>query len=324
MRLEVKSWFLAAASLLLVATAAWAEDYQTRPVKLLVGFSPGGAPDTFARIVGQRLSEILKQPFIVDNKPGAGGMMAAKQNSKEAADGYSLVVVDNAQIGIVPYIYKDVPYDPIKDFTPIGLAVTGPMVLISNAKTTTIKTLADLIRQAKAKPGTINYGSTGIGGIHHIAMEVFCNEAGIALTHIPYKGSGQSVPALLGGQVDLVLTGFTASAPYVKSGQVNPLAVTSLKRVPDDPEVPAFSEFYKGYDYAFEIGILGPAGLSPEIVAKLSGALKTALEGPDIKEKLRTVGVVPTWLSPKDYAENIRENLKKYKRAVEIAHITPK
>jgi len=323
MKLHMKAWFLAVGSLMIVATAAFADDYPTRTVKLLVAYAPGGAPDIVARIVGQRLSQMLKQSFIVDNRPGAGGMLAAKQTTKEAADGYTLLIADNGQLAIAPYIYKEVPYDPIKDFTPIGLAVVGPMVLMSNAKTTKIKTLADLINQAKASPGTMNYGSSGIGSIHHIAMEVFCNEAGIVLTHVPYKGGGQSVPALLGGQVQLGLAGFPLAAPYSKSGQVNLLAVTSAKRLPEAPDVPALSEFYKGYDYAFELGFVAPAGLSPEIVAKLSGAIKNALNDPEIKEKLNSLGLIPTWLSAQDYGENIRQNLKKYRHGVEVAHITP-
>jgi len=319
----MKVWFMAIGSLMTVATAAFADDYPTRTVKLLVGYAPGGAPDTVARILGQRLSQILKQSFIVENRPGAGGTLAVNQTAKASADGYTLSVADVGELVISRYIYKALPYDTNKDFTPIGLAVLAPMVLMSNAKTTKIKTLADLIRQAKASPGTINYGSSGIGTIHHIAMEMFKSEAGLDITHIPYKGGGQSVPALLGGEVQVGLAGFTLAAPYGKSGQVNLLAVTSAKRFPDAPDVPSLSEFYNGYNYASEIGIVAPAGLSPEIVAKLSGAIKTALEEPETKEKLRTIGVFPSWLSPQDYAENLHQNLTKYKRAVEIAAITP-
>jgi len=324
MRLKTKAWFLAFASAMVVTTAAFADDYPTRPVKLNVGYAPGGAPDTAARIIGQRLSQILKQSFIVENRPGAGATLAAAQTAKAAADGYTLSVADVGELTIAPYIYNALPYDTAKDFTPIGLAVVAPMVLMSNAKTTNIKTLADLIRQAKANPGKLNYGSAGIGSIHHIAMEMFKSDAGIDIVHIPYKGSGQSVPAFLGGEVQLVMTGFTQALPYAKSGQVNLLAETSAKRYPGAPEVAPLSDFYPGYDYAAEIGFLAPAGVSPEIVAKLSAALKTALEDPETQEKLKTVGLIPSWLSPQAYAENLRQNLKKYKRAVDVAHVTPK
>jgi len=319
----MKAWFLAVASLMAVATAAFAEDYPARTVKLLVGYAPGGAPDTAARIIGQRLSQILKQSFIIENRPGAGGTLAAAQTAKAVPDGYTLSVADVGEMVISPYIYKELPYDTSKDFTPVGLAVLAPVVIVSNAKTTNIKTLADLVRQAKASPGTLNYGSSGIGSIHHLSMEMFKTEAGIDVTHVPYKGAGQSVPALLGGQVPLLMSGFTAISSHAKSGQVNLLAVTSAKRFPGAPDVPTVSEFYKGFDYASEIGLLAPAGLSPEIVAKLSAALKIVLDEPETKEKLIKVGMIPNWLSPQDYAETIRQNLKKYKRAVEVAHAGP-
>jgi len=266
------------------------------------------------------MSQILKQSIVIENRPGAGATLATNQTAKAAADGYTLLLAETGQVVIAPYIYKALPYDPIKDFTPIGLAVLAPMVLISNSKTTNIKTLADLVRQAKANPGKIDYASPGIGTIHHIAVEMFKSDAGIDLTHIPYKGSAQSVAALLSGEVHVVLSGFTAVAPYAKLGQVNMLAVTSAKRFPGAPDVPMLGEFYKGYDYTSEMGILAPAGVSPEIVAKLSGAMRTALEGPEISERLTTLGLIPAWLSAQDYAENIRENLKKYKHAVDVSH----
>jgi len=323
MKLNMKSCLLAVACLMVVATGAYAEDYPARAIKIFVGYAPGGAPDTVARIVGQRMSQVLKQSLIVENRPGAGGTLAAAQTSKAAPDGYTLSVADVGEMGIAPHVYKELPYDTIKDFTPIGLAVLAPVVIVANAKTTSIKTLADLIRQAKAKPGSLNYGSSGIGTIHHLSMEMFKSDAGIEVTHVPYKGAGQSVPALLGGQVELLMSGFTAAAPHAKSGQVNLIAVTSGKRFAGAADVPSISEFYKGFDYASEIGFLAPPGLSPEIVTKLSAALKTALDDPEIQEKLKMVGLIPNWLSPKDYAESLRQNLNKYKRAVEVARVPP-
>jgi len=317
----MKTWFLAVACLMAVATAAFAEDYPTHPVKLLVGYAPGGAPDAIARTLAQRLSEILKQPFVVENKPGASGTIAANQTAKAAADGYTLFINDISQFTIAPLIYKELPYDPIKAFTPIGLAVMVPLVLVSNPKTTAIKTLPDLIRHAKASPGTLNYGSPGIGSPHHIAIEVLSREAGIVLTHIPYKGSSQYLPAVLAGDIQLALSAFTAAAPYGKTGQLNLLGVTSEKRFSAAPDVPAIAEFYKGYDFAQGIGILAPSGLPPEVVAKLSGAMKIALEGPEMNERLLRLGLIPAWLSSRDYAEYLRLNLEKYRLAVEASHI---
>jgi len=319
----MKARFLAVASLMAVATAAFAEDYPTHPVRFLVGWSTGGTVDSLARVLAPRLSQILKQTFIVENRPGAGGTVGTYQVAKAAPDGYTLMLADIGQLAIAPYIYKDLPYDPVKDFTPIGLAALVPLVVISNSKTTNIKTMADLVSYAKAHPGKLNYASPGIGGIHHIAMEVLKSEAGIDMVHVPYKGSGQSMPGLLGGEVQVMMSGFTMAAPYGKSGQVNLLGVTSPKRFSDAPNVPAISEFYKGYDFTSEVGIIGPAGLSPEVVAKLSAALKTALEEPEAIGRIKMLGDIPSWLSAQDYGENIRQNLKKYKRAAELANITP-
>jgi len=313
-------WFLLLSSLMLVATGASAEDYPTRPIRLVVGYAPGGSPDAVARTLGQRLSEILKQPFVIDNRPGASGTIAANQTAKAASDGYTLFVNDISQYAITPLLYKDLPYDPKTAFTPIALAVMVPLVVAASAKTG-IKTLSDLVRQAKANPGKINYGSPGIGSPHHIAMEVFCREAGIVLTHIPYKGASQYIPAVVSGEIQVVISAFTGAAPYAKTGQVNLLGVTSEKRFSVAPDVPAIGEFYKGYEFSQGIGILAPAGLSPEIVAKLSAAVKTAIAGPDMNERLIKLGLISTWLSSQDYAEYLRQNLDKYKRAVDESHI---
>jgi tripartite-type tricarboxylate transporter receptor subunit TctC len=319
MKTTIKKWLFVLCGLMMVVSNTYADDYPTRPVRVMVGYAPGGAPDTVARFVGQRLTQILKQSFIIENKPGAGGTLATNQVAKALPDGYTIMVLDIGQLAIAPYIFKNLPYDSLKDFTPIGRAAVVPMVLAANADSH-IKSMADLIRFAKANPGRIAYGSSGIGSIHHIAMEVLKSEAGIDLKHVPYKGSGQSVPALLGGEIQVAMTAYPAVGSFAKSGQVNIIAVTSEKRFPGTPDVPALSETYKGYDYASEIGIVGPAGLPPDVVAKLSSALKIILAEPDIQNKLLGVGAIPSWLSPQDYAENIRQNLAKYKKAVEISH----
>jgi tripartite-type tricarboxylate transporter receptor subunit TctC len=319
MKTVIKTWLLVIFGLTMIASNAYADDYPTRTVRVLVGYAPGGAPDIVARFIGQRLTQVLKQSFIVENKPGAGGTLATNQIAKASADGYTIMVLDIGQLAIAPYIFKGLPYDPIKDFTPIGRAAVVPMVLAANADSH-IKTMADLIQLAKASPGKITYGSSGIGSIHHIAMEMLKSEAGIDLKHVPYKGSGESVPALLGGQVQVAMTAYPAVGSFAKSGKVNILAVTSEKRFPRTPDVPALSETYKNYDYASEIGVVGPAGLPSDVVTKLSSALKSILAESDIQNKLLGVGAISSWLSPQDYSENIRLNLAKYKKAVEISH----
>ena len=299
-----------AAGMLSLASTCLAGDFPDHAIRVLVGYPPGGAPDVVARIVGQRLSQILKQAFVVENKPGAGGTIAATVVAKAPADGYTILFGDAGQFSIAPWLFKDLPYDPIKGFTPIGQAAVVPMVLAAKASTG-IKTVADLVRLAKASPGKLTYASSGVGSIHHIAMEMFKDDAGIDVTHVPYKGSGQSVPALLGGEVQVAMTAYPALGSYAKNGQVNILAVTSAKRYAGTPEVPALSEIYPGYDYASEIGVVGPAGMPPQVVV---------MAEPGIQEKLAGVGAIASWQSPQDFGVGMQKNLLKYKKAVEISH----
>jgi tripartite-type tricarboxylate transporter receptor subunit TctC len=318
MKLKLKSMVAAAAAVMTCATAI-AEEYPSRPIKILVGYAPGGAPDVIARAIGQRMSTMFKQQVIIENKPGAGGTLATAQAAKSPADGYTLLSTDVGQIAIAPFLFKGLPYDSVRDFAPISMVAGVPLVLATNAKTN-IKTVADLIREAKANPGKLSYASSGIGSIHHIAMEMFKREAGIDVAHIPYKGSGQSVPALLGGEVQVAMTSFPTLGPFAPTGQVNLIAVTSPKRLPNAPDTPPLADTYKGFDYAAEIGFMAPAGTPPDIIAKLDSAIRSALDAPDIQAKLNSLGAIPMYLNPADYAENLRQNLKKYKVAVEVSN----
>ncbi|MDB5794496.1 MAG: hypothetical protein JWR25_875 [Noviherbaspirillum sp.] len=318
MKLKLKSLVIAAAAVMTCATAI-AQEYPNKPIKILVGYAPGGAPDVIARAIGQRMSVMFKQQVIIENKPGAGGTLATAQAAKAPADGYTLLSADVGQIAIAPFLFKGLPYDSLRDFAPISMVAGVPLVLATNAKTN-IKTVADLIREAKANPGKLSYASSGIGSIHHIAMEMFKREAGIDVTHIPYKGSAQSVPALLGGEVQVAMTSFPTLGPFAPTGQVNLIAVTSPKRLPNAPDAPPLAEMYKGFDYAAEIGFMAPAGTPPDIIAKLDSAIKSALGDPEIQSKLNSLGAIPNYLNPAEYTENVRQNLKKYKVAVEVSN----
>lgn len=298
-----------------------ATDYPERPVRLLVGYAAGGTPDIIARTIGEKLGGLLGQSFVVDNRPGAGGTLATRQLANSTPDGYTLMVADIGQLAIAPFLIKSVGYDPVKSFAPVSLAGITPMFIAANAKTTTFKTIKDLIGQAKKDPGAINYGSSGVGSIHQIAMEVFKSEAAINLMHIPYKGSGQSVPALLAGQVPVLMTALPTVGPYATTGQVNLLAVTSAKRFPGTPDVPALAEFFPGYDFPSEVGVLAPAGTPPEVLNKLSKAIAKALDTNETRDRFATLGSIPVWSTPDEYAANIRENLKKYEAAVKLSGV---
>lgn len=310
-----------AVSLLVSASSSTAQEYPNKPVKILVGFSAGGAPDVVARALADRLSQILKQPFVVDNKAGAGGTLATAVAAKSPADGYTLVIGDVGQFAIAPFLFKNLQYDPVRDFSPVSMIASVPLVLAANASTTNIKSLDQLIQQAKASPGKLTYASSGVGSIHHIAMEVFKHEAGIDVLHIPYKGSSQSVPALIGGEVQLAMTSMPALTPFLESGKVNLLAVTSKDRIPNARTVPAIGESRKGFAYSAELGILAPKGVPAEVIEKLAAAVKVALDIPEVKVRFVAQGAIPEYMSPKQYGENIRQNLKKYKEAVDVAKI---
>ena len=311
-----------AIALCMLAAGAHAEPhYPSKPVKILVGYAPGGTPDIIARTLAERLGIELGQSFIVENRPGAGGTLATSVAAQSPADGYTLLVADIGQLAIAPYLFKRLNYDPITSFAPVSLAGITPMFLATNAKTSNIKNIQDLISQAKERPGTINYGSSGIGSIHQIAMEVFMARAGFKLTHIPYKGSGQSVPALLGGEVPVLMTALPTVGPYAAKGEVNLLAVTSAQRYPDMPDVPSIAELVDGYDYPSEVGVLAPAGTPQEVLATLAEAIRKALDTDAMRERFKTLGSIPAWSTPAEYARNIRRNLDKYGEAVRLANI---
>ena len=321
MKLKFKQLALAAATMLAFVAGALAQEYPTKPVKIIVGYVPGGGPDFVARSLGQKLSEILGQPFVVENRPGAGATTATAQVAKMPADGYTLLLGETGQLVIAPFIYKKLAYDPVKDFTPISLVGTSSgMLLVSNPRSS-IKTIQDLVREAKANPGKIDYGSSGIGSIHHIAMEVFKADAGLDITHIPYKGSGQSVASILAGDVPLLFTSVPAAGSHIRAGTLSLLAVSAPNRMSAYPDIPSLSEIVKDYDYLSEMGLLAPAGLPAEVLAKLSKAIKLAAESPDLLEAFKKNHYILKYTTSAEYAENIRRNLKKYERAVKIAKV---
>lgn len=311
-----------ALALLLAVGGVSAQDFPNKPIRLLVGYVPGGTPDLVARVVGNKLSQILGQPVVVDNRPGAGGTLATELVARAPADGYTLLLGETGQLVIAPFITKNLRYDTLRDLTPVAFLGSTPLVLVVNAKTSGLKNIGELLREAKTKPGT-HYGSSGIGTIHHIATEALLADAGVSMSHVPYKGSGQSVPAILSGEIPVLMTSLTAVFSHVKAGTVRVLAVTTGTRYKETPDVPSVSEFVKGYDFASESGILGPANLPPEIVEKLSKALKEALASPEVLEKLAGGSIIPSWTTPEAYRENIVANLKKYERAVRASKVEP-
>lgn len=316
----MRNYMLGLALLAGLNAAAWAQDYPNRPIRFVVGYAAGGAPDIAARVTAQHLSKILGQPVVVENRLGSGGIVSAASIAKSAPDGYALLVGETGQLGIVPHLQKALPFDVTKDFTPIGLLGVQPLLLAAGGKTS-IRSLQEMAREARANPGKLNFGSSGVGTLHHLIGEMMKHELGLDIVHVPYKGSGQSVPALLAGEVQLLVTGIPIIMPHARAGSVHLLGVSSATRSEFAPEVPPIAELVKGFDYSAEIGLLGPAGMPTEVVTRLTDALQNAFQNSELLAEYRKAGITPRLSSPETYASLLRRNLEVYGRIVRIAKI---
>jgi tripartite-type tricarboxylate transporter receptor subunit TctC len=317
----------ALAAMFAFAATAFAQSpvarYPDRPVRILVGYSPGGLPDTVARVVAQRLGEKWGQQVIVENRPGANSVLAADIVIKSPPDGYTLMVTDSSTVAINPFIYQKLSYDPVRDLTPISLTARAPLFLAAHPSVPA-NTVQEFVQLAKAKPGALSYGSSGIGSTHHLSMEAFKAGTGIDVVHIPYKGTGQSVPALIGGQVAVLFSAYPSLAGYVKQGQLKLLAVNSEKRSGLAPEVPTIAEtLVPGFDFAPTIGVLGPANMPPELVAKISADVAEVVRNPATVEHLAKIGIEAAGGSAADYAALLRADTERYGKAVKAAGLKP-
>ena len=315
--------FLAAlTALALIAPAANAQDYPTRPITLIVPFPPGGSTSIMARIIADRMSVTLGHNIVVDNRGGAGGTIAARAFVNAAPDGYTLFLGYSGTIAVAPSMYQNVGFDPRKDFAPIGLIGSAPAVLVVNPNFP-VKTAADLIALAKSKPGEINFGSAGVGTLTHIAAELFFSMAGIKLLHIPYKGSGPVLADLLGGHIPMSFTPIPAAHGHVKNGTLRAVAVTSKKRTPLMPEVPTIAESgLPGYEAVLHYGLLAPAGTPRAIIDRLNKELRAALGSDEVKKRLATEGADPLPSTPEEYAADIDQEEKKWSKVVKEAGIS--
>ncbi len=300
------------------ATAAHAQNYPTKPVRIVVPFVAGGAPDLLARMVGQHLSGVFGQQFIVENRSGASGILGADLVSKSPADGHTLLLSDISTLVINPNLFAKLPYNSPKDFAPVSLALVIPLYVVAQPSLQ-FNTLPELVALAKAQPGKLTYGSSGIGSIHHITMESLKAELGLDIVHVPYKGVGQSVPAFRGGEISLLISALTGASPLVKSGHAKLLAVTSLRRDPQSPHVAPVSDLIPGFDFSSEMGIAAPAGTPPAIVSRLSSEIAKALKQPDVVARFTTLGGVLIGSTPEAYAENIHRHLKTFSKAVKAS-----
>ncbi|MBI5912000.1 MAG: tripartite tricarboxylate transporter substrate binding protein [Betaproteobacteria bacterium] len=296
--------------------------YPDKPVKVLVGYAPGGWPDALARVIGVKLAEIWGQPVVVENRPGANGVLAADQVAKAAPDGYTLLLADATTMAVNPLIYLKLPYSA-KDLLPAVLAATAPMFLAVH-KSLPVNSLQELIAMAKAQPGKLNYGSSGIGSPHHLSMEYFKSALGLDIVHVPFKGTGQSVPALVGGQIPMVFAAYPSLASHVKAGTVKLIASNAIKRAAFAPEVPTIAELaIPNYNFAVSGGYFAPAGTPREVVNKIAADISRVVRMPDVMEKFTGLGTESAGGSPEDYAALLTGDMERYARAVKSAGMKP-
>ena len=293
------------------ASAALAQSYPSRPVKVIVPFPPGDAADILSRLIGPKMSERMGQPVIVENRAGASGQIGLEVLKNAAADGYTIGVGQGGNLVVAPHTYKKLPYDPLKDFVPIAILATNYLAVVANPGVP-FKSAAEMVAWAKANPGRLTLATNGEGGFPHLAFEHLAVMGGFKFQHIPYKGAAQIVTDVMGGQVQLGIGAYTSLSPHVLSGRVRLIAVTNPVRVPNKPELPIFAEAVPGYDSRGWFGYVAPAATPREIVARLNDEINRAMKLPDVSEKMIAAGLIIVTEPPEFFGDMIRSDYAKY------------
>jgi tripartite-type tricarboxylate transporter receptor subunit TctC len=300
-----------------------AQEYPTRPIRMIVPFAPGGATDIPARLVAPKLGEALGQPVVIENRPGAGGIIGIDAAAKSAPDGYTLLMATNGEMVMNPSIYPKLPYDPFNDFTPISIMIESPMLLVVSASSP-FNSLGDIIAAAKAKPGSVTYSTAGTGSTSHVLTEMLALQAGIKLLHVPYKGGAPASAAVASGEVGMALLNLGSALNFVKGGKAKALAVTSASRQTAFPDWPTTAEAgAPGFAEAIWVGMAAPAGVRREIVERISAEVAKALHSPDVRDRLVQLGNQPLGTTPDEAAARIKRELPRYSAAIKQANIRP-
>ena len=315
---------LAALALTLAGTSTAAAEggYPTKPVRLVIPYPPGGGTDITGRAMAQRLSEFLGQSVVIENKPGATGMIGAASVAKAAPDGYTVLFGAASEMAINASLFKTMSYDPRTDFEPVSLIAAFPLVFVAPATST--KTLPELVDAARARPGTVSYGSIGSGSPQHLAAELLSSMASVKFIHVPYKGSGPLVQDAVGGHLDMAVSSVPPAVPLVRSGKLRALAVTSAKRSEALPDVPTMAELgYAGYEFNTWVGVALPKGTPKPIADRLREGMVAALAAPDVQAALRDQGAIPVGSTPEQFRSFVRDEVAKSDRIVASAGIQP-
>ncbi|MEW6121470.1 MAG: tripartite tricarboxylate transporter substrate binding protein [Pseudomonadota bacterium] len=311
---------LAALSLAVPMAGARAETYPSRPVKLVVPYPAGGTTDIIARLIATQLSEKLGQPFVVDNRAGASGAIGTSAVAKSAPDGYTLLMGTANTHGINSALQKSLPYDALKDFAPITVVASTPNVLVVNPSLPA-QNLPELIALAKKEPGKLNYGSTSAGGSPHMSAELLKMMTGINITHVPYKGAAPMLTDLVGGHIPIGFDNLPSAMPFIESGKLRAIAVTTAKRWPGAPNIPTIAETVPGYEVSGWFGILAPAGTPPAIVDLIQRTVADAVAKPEVRKQLEAVGAEPVANTPAAFAKQIEADVARWKTVADTTGV---
>ena len=284
--------------------------YPSRPVRIIVAFPVGGLLDTVSRIVGDKLTMVLGQQFIIESRPGAGGTLATAAVARAEPDGYTLMMI-NDNHAVNPSVFKNIPYDSVKDFAPIGFVGSAPMALSANARLP-VRTVQDLIELARQQPGKISYASVGIGSASHLAGELFAAKAGVRMLHVPFRGGAPAINDLVAGHVDTMFVTAVVGGQHMKTGALTPLALAAAARFETLPEVPTMAEAGYPLEAAYWFGLAAPAGTPPAVLAKLEAALSEVLAMPDLRKRMTEMGAVVTPLGSRQFGDYIRAEMAKW------------
>jgi len=307
------------ASLLATIAAVWlgpalaqGPGWPQKPVRVLVGLAPGGNPDTLARMLASKWGEALGQQFVVENRPGAGSTIAADLTAKSSPDGYTVLISDSSVITTAPHLFKSLPYDPFRDLLPVSLAVVVPMWLVVHPSVPA-NSISGLVALARSAKEPMPYASSGNGSIHHITMELFKADTGANFTHVPFKGAGQSVPAMIAGDVKLGFIGYPAAAGAIKTGRLRVFAFSMAKRSMLTPEIPTVAETVApGFDMSAPLGVFVAARTPQEVVTRLNRAVSEAVKAPDVAERMAAIGMEPVGTTPGQYEKMLREEYERF------------
>jgi tripartite-type tricarboxylate transporter receptor subunit TctC len=311
-------------TLAIATLAARADDYPSHPIKIIVPYAPGGAADAIARIVGKHVSESIGQPVVIENRGGAGAIIGTEDVHKADPDGYTLLLGQSGPISINPGVYKELPYDPERDFAPITMTTAFPYILVVNAKLP-VKSLQDLVAMVKAKPGEFNYGTTGVGAANHLLAELFSSRAGLKMIHVPYRGTALAVADLLAGQVTMVFSDPVSALPHIQAGTLRALAVSTKDRSPVAPDVPTVAESgYPGFDAFGWHGFLAPANTPAPIIQKLHDQIVAAINDPPTMALIVGQAMQIVGDTPEEFAAFIKKDIALWKDVATQANVSVK